>query len=169
MVDTFKHHADSFQIEIGAIAMSGFYGQNLLKKDSWRWLIQDCLDTMQKFGVTTAFLPLGGSGNEWSENPEIRQQIVWRLREIGDMAAAKDVVIGIDTPLDAEGNIKLLEEIGSEGIKIFYKFQTAIEPEPVPKSTILILPFSKICLINSAVFSTKSSVSNLGISTLSST
>lgn len=145
MVDTFKHHADSFQIEIGAIAMSGFYGQNLLKKDSWRWLIQDCLDTMQKFGVTTAFLPLGGSGNEWSENPEIRQQIVWRLREIGDMAAAKDVVIGIDTPLDAEGNIKLLEEIGSEGIKIFYKFQTAIEHKRNIEKEIKQLGSHRIC------------------------
>ena len=36
-------------------------------------------------------------------------------------------VIGIDTPLDAKGNIKLLNEINSDGIKIFYKFQTAIE------------------------------------------
>ncbi|QEW37063.1 hypothetical protein VIC01_02640 [Phocaeicola vulgatus] len=42
--------------------------------------------------------------------------------------AVKDgVVIGIRTPLDAGGDIKLLKEINSKGIKIYYSFQNALE------------------------------------------
>lgn len=150
MVKTFKHHADSFGIRIGAIAMSGFYGQSFAKKESWRWLIQDCLNTMEKMGASVAFLPLGGCGNNWADSTELRQEIVWRLHEIGKMAESRGKVIGIDTPLDAEGNIKLLDEIGSDGIKIFYKFQTAIENDRNIAKEIKTLGKDRICAIHAS-------------------
>ena len=57
MVKLFNHTADSFGIKVGAVAMSGFYGQSFAKKESWRWLIQDCLNTMDAMGANVAFLP----------------------------------------------------------------------------------------------------------------
>ena len=127
-VRDFKFQMDSTKVEIGAIAMSGFYGQNFGEKETYRELIDDCLNTMDKMGgVRVAFLPLGGSGNDWHSDKAKRKEIVKRLREVGDMAAKRGKKIGIDTPLDAEGNLKLLKEIGSKGIGIFYKWQTAVE------------------------------------------
>ena len=82
---------------------------------------------MDAMGANVAFLPLGGCGNNWTDSLPLRQQIVWRLHEIGEMAKARRQGDRNRHPLDAEGNIKLLDEINSEGIKIFYKFQTAIE------------------------------------------
>lgn len=150
MVRLFKHTADSFGIKVGAVAMSGFYGQSFAKKESWRWLIQDCLNTMDAMGAKVAFLPLGGCGNNWTDSLQLRQQIVWRLHEIGEMAKARDMVIGIDTPLDAEGNIKLLDEINSDGIKIFYKFQTAIENKRDIAKEIKTLGKDRICAIHAS-------------------
>lgn len=126
-VAEFKHHIDSFRVEVGAIAMSGFYGQSLVKKDSYKALTQQCLNAMKEFNVLVAFLPLGGTGNDWSTDKAIRKEVVKRLKVIGNMAAKQKKVIGIDTPLSAEENLALLKEIGSNGIKIFYKWQTAIE------------------------------------------
>ncbi len=125
---TFLHMADSVKIEVGAVAMSGFYGQNFGEKKTYRWLIEDCLNTMDRLGgVHVAFLPLGGCGNDWTTNKKKLNIIVKRLREVGNLAAKRDKVIGIDTPLDAEGNLALLKKINSKGIKIFYKWQTATE------------------------------------------
>lgn len=149
-VRVFTHMADSFGIKVGAVAMSGFYGQSFAKKESWRWLIQDCLNTMAKMGARVAFLPLGGCGNNWTDSLLMRQQIVWRLHEAGEMAHARGMVIGIDTPLDAEGNIKLLDEIGSEGIRIFYKFQTAIEYGRNIAKEIKMLGKDRICAIHAS-------------------
>lgn len=149
-VRVFTHMADSFGIKVGAVAMSGFYGQSFAKKESWRWLIQDCLNTMAKMGARVAFLPLGGCGNNWTDSLPLRQQIVWRLHEAGEMAHARGMVIGIDTPLDAEGNIKLLNEIGSEGIRIFYKFQTAIEYGRNIAKEIKMLGKDRICAIHAS-------------------
>lgn len=150
MVRLFKHTADSFGIKVGAVAMSGFYGQSFAKKESWRWLIQDCLNTMNAMGAKVAFLPLGGCGNNWTDSLQLRRQIVWRLHEIGEMAKARGMVIGIDTPLDAEGNIKLLDEINSDGIKIFYKFQTAIENKRDIAKEIKTLGKDRICAIHAS-------------------
>lgn len=126
-VKVFRRAADSLDIEVGAVAMSGFYGQSFATKASWRWLIEDCLNTMDVWNVSVAFLPLGGCGNGWTADKAVRREVVKRLHEAGEMARARGKVIGIDTPLDAKGNIKLLKEIKSDGIRIFYKFQTAIE------------------------------------------
>lgn len=150
MVCLFKHTADSFGIKVGAVAMSGFYGQSFAKKESWRWLIQDCLNTMDAMGAKVAFLPLGGCGNNWTDSLQLRRQIAWRLHEIGEMAKARGMVIGIDTPLDAEGNIKLLDEINSDGIKIFYKFQTAIENKRDIAKEIKTLGKDRICAIHAS-------------------
>ena len=97
MVETFKQKAAELDIKIGAVAMSGFYGQDFSTKPSWRWLIQDCLNTLDAMGAEVAFLPLGGCGNDWTTNDEKRQRIIWRLHEAGEMAKARGKVIGIDS------------------------------------------------------------------------
>lgn len=127
MARLFRHTADSLEIKVGAVAMSGFYGQSFAAKQSWKWLVEDCLNTMQTMQAKVAFLPLGGCGKDWTGKTAIRKEIVFRLHEAGEMAAKRGMVIGIDTPLDAKENKKLLKEIDSPGIKIFYKFQTAVE------------------------------------------
>lgn len=127
MARLFRHTSDSLGIKVGAVAMSGFYGQSFARKASWQWLVEDCLNTMDAMGAKVAFLPLGGCGNNWTDSLPLRQEIVRRLHAAGEMARRRGKVIGIDTPLDAKGNRKLLKEIDSKGIKVFYKFQTAVD------------------------------------------
>lgn len=125
----FRHVADSLGVAIGAVAMSGFYAQDLTQKDTYMELVADCFDTMERMGCRSgvAFLPLGGCGNDWATNPQKRRLVVSRLHEIGEAALARGMRVGIDTPLDAKGNLKLLRDIRSRGIGIFYKLQTAVE------------------------------------------
>ncbi len=124
----FHRVADSLSIRVGAVAMSGFYAQDLTQKDTYMELAADCFDTMDRMGeVKVAFLPLGGCGNDWATDREKRKEIVKRLHQIGEAAKARGKVVGIDTPLDARGNLKLLKEVKSQGIAIFYKWQTITE------------------------------------------
>ena len=124
----FKHTADSLGVAIGAMAMSGFYAQDLTQKPTYLSLVGDCFDTMDLLGgVRVAFLPLGGCGNNWATDKKKRAAIVQRLHEIGEAAKARGKVVGIDTPLDAKGNLRLLKEVKSDGIRIFYKLQTIVE------------------------------------------
>ncbi len=147
----FKHVADSLGVAIGAVAMSGFYAQDLTQRDNYMDLMRDCFDTMDRLGgVTVAFLPLGGCGNDWATDKAKRKQVVARLHDIGEEALARGKRVGIDTPLDAKGNLKLLKEVKSDGIAIFYKFQTVLENGADIVSDIKRLGARNICAIHAS-------------------
>ena len=105
---------------------------------------------MDEMGATVAFLPLGGCGNNWTDSLPLRRKIVERLHEAGEAAHKRGKVIGIDTPLDAKGNKKLLREINSAGIKIFYKFQTAVEKKRDISRDMKRLGAENICAIHAS-------------------
>ena len=77
---------------------------------------------MKVMNAKVAFLPLGGIKAGWEQEPELRTRVVKRLKEVGDMAASEGLVIGIETQLDAKGDVRLLKEIDSPGIKIYFRF-----------------------------------------------
>ena len=123
----FRRTADSLGIQVPSIAMSGFFAQSFLKRDNYKDLIHDCLQTMDVMGARVAFLPLGGSGHEWKQAGEARQEMVRRLHEVGEMALKEGKVIAIRTQLDARANLSLLKEVDSKGIKIYYNLQDAVD------------------------------------------
>ena len=123
----FRRTADSLGIEVPSMAMSGFFAQSFLKRENYRDLVDDCLNAMDVMGARIAFLPLGGSGDEWKEAGEARREMVRRLHEVGEMAIARNKTIAIRTQLDARANLALLKEVNSEGIKIYYNLQDAVD------------------------------------------
>ena len=123
----FRETAEKFQQEVPSVAMSGFYGQSFLERSNYKELVQECLDAMKVMSAKVAFLPLGGIKAGWENDPELYALVVKRLKEVGELAASEGLVIGIETQLDAKGEVKLLKDIHSPGIKIYFKFQNALD------------------------------------------
>ena len=123
----FRHTADSLGIAVPSIAMSGFFAQSLLKRDNYLMLIRDCLSSMKVMGAKVAFLPLGGSGKEWQRYGENYYMMVRRLRQIGEMAQSEGVVVAIRTGMHARFTKRMLEDINSPGIKVYYNLQDAVD------------------------------------------
>lgn len=123
----FRRTADSLGLAVPSIAMSGFFAQSLLARDNYKELVSDCLNTMDAMGADIAFLPLGGSGQEWKESGEAHDKMVLRLHEIGEMALQRNKVVAIRTALDARANLLLLKAVNSKGIKIYYNLQDAVD------------------------------------------
>ncbi|MCD0489356.1 sugar phosphate isomerase/epimerase [Pedobacter sp. MC2016-14] len=116
----------SLNIEICALAMTGFYAQSFATRPTYQQMVGDCIDTMKAMNVKVAFLPLGVQG-DLVKNPELRPAIVERMKVIGKMAKKAGVVIGIETALDAKAELKLLQDIGSKNIKSYFNFSNAIK------------------------------------------
>ena len=147
----FRRTADSLGVAVPSIAMSGFFAQSFLKRENYKDLIEDCLKTMDVFGAKVAFLPLGGSGHEWKQAGEEHKEMVRRLHEVGEMAQAAGKVIGIRTQLDARANIKLLDEVNSEGIKIYYNLQDAVDQGLDPSKELKLLGRDRIAQIHASL------------------
>ena len=146
--ELFKKTAAEYQIEVPSIAMSGLYGQSFLKHRNYRVLIDDCIKTMQVMGAKIAYLPLGGCGNDWKTDDEQRRRLVSRLHVAGEMAHSEGLVIGIRTGLSAKEDIKLLEQINSEGIQIYFSVQEALDNKRDLYKELKTLGRKRICQIH---------------------
>jgi sugar phosphate isomerase/epimerase len=89
-------------------------------------MVEDCLETMKQMKVKTAFLPLGVKG-DLVKRPELRPVIVERLKAIAPKAEAAGVTIGIETTLDAAGEVQLLKDIGSPALRIYFNFANPLQ------------------------------------------
>ena len=143
----FLEEAKKYNLEISSIAMSGFYAQSFAEKETIEQILKDTINTMVLMGVKTAFLPLGVKG-DLVKYPELRPAIVERLKLAGKMAEAAEVVIGIETALDAKGEVELLAEIDSPAIKSYFNFANALQNNRDLISEIKTLGKDRICQIH---------------------
>jgi len=134
-----------YNLQLAGMAMSGFYAQNFAERDI-KPMIIDCINTMILMGTKVAFLPLGVEG-DLIKHPERRDSIVAKLRWAGQQAEAAGVVIGIETALDAKGELELLKEINSPGIKIYFNFANALQNRRDLYTELTTLGAENICQI----------------------
>jgi alpha-L-rhamnosidase len=147
MRNQFLGEAKKLNIEFASIAMTGFYAQSLADRPTVPRMMEDCITTMKQMHIKTAFLPLGVEG-DLKKYPERRSKIVERLKMAGKMAEAAGVVIGIETALSATEEVKLLNEIGSPAIKIYFNFSNPLKEGRDLYKELQILGKDRICQIH---------------------
>ena len=148
----FRRTADSLGIEVPSMAMSGFFAQNLLKRDNYLDLIDDCLQSMDVMGAKVAFLPLGGSGREWQQaGSEDHREMVSRLHQIGERAKKAGKLVAIRTGLNAQETLCLLKEVKSKGIKVYYNMQDAVDQHLDPCEELQILGCKNVAQIHASL------------------
>jgi sugar phosphate isomerase/epimerase len=140
----FIDKAKELNLEICSLAMTGFYAQSFATRPTYERMVQDCFDTMKALNVKVAFLPLGTQG-DLRKNPELRPAIVERLKVVGRMAQKAGVMVGIETALDATGEVALLKEIGSKHIQIYFNFSNPLKEGRDLHQELRILGRKRIC------------------------
>ena len=143
----FLDEARKLNVQISSMAMSGFYAQSFAERPGFDRMVQDCIDTMQHLQVKVAFLPLGIQG-DLIKYPHLRPAIVERLKTVAVQAEKAKVVIGIETALDAAGEVKLLDDIGSPAIQSYFNFSNALEAGRDLQKELRILGKDRICQIH---------------------
>lgn len=143
----FRETASATGIQVPSVAMSAFYAQSFVARPNYIELVQDCLNTMQVMGAKVAFLPLGVQV-DLNKNPELRPELIKRLKVVGKMARKAGVVIGIETSLNAREELKLLKEVNSKGIAIYFNFQNPLEGGRDLYEELKILGRKNICMIH---------------------
>jgi L-ribulose-5-phosphate 3-epimerase len=122
----FLDKARELNLGIPSLAMSGFYAQSFAERATVPRMTQDCIDTMKAMNVKIAFLPLGVR-SDLLKHPALRPNVVERLKTIGAQAEKAGVIIGVETEIPAAEQVKLLDDVGSPAIKIYYNFANAIQ------------------------------------------
>jgi alpha-L-rhamnosidase len=139
--------ARELHLEIPSLAMTGFYAQSFADRPTVDRMIEDCITTMKQMNVKIAFLPLGVKG-DLKQNPELRPKIVERLKMAGKMAEEAGVIIGIETALSASEEVRLLQEVNSPAIKIYFNFSNPLKEGRDLYKELEILGKDRICQIH---------------------
>lgn len=143
----FLDKAKELGLEIPSLAMTGFFAQSFAERPTVPRMIQDCVDTMTAMNVKVAFLPLGVEC-DLQKKPELRPKVVERLKMAGEIAAKAGVVIGVETSLSAVEEVKLLNEVGSPAIKIYFNFANAVKNGRDIPTELRVLGKDRICQIH---------------------
>jgi L-ribulose-5-phosphate 3-epimerase len=122
----FLNKAKELNLEIPSLAMTGYYAQSFCQRAEFIRSIEDCIKTMKLMNVKVAFLPLGVQC-DLVKKPELRDSVIARLKIAGKLAKKAGVVIGIETALDAKGELQLLKDVSSSAIKSYFNFSNAIK------------------------------------------
>lgn len=123
--DQFLKKSEETGVEISSVAMSGFYAQSFAERPTVYLMVKDCIDVMEEMGVKNAYLPLGVKG-DMVKYPELRPEIVKRLKWAGEEVGKIGGVIGVETSFEAKEEKEFLYEIGSPNIKSSFNFANAI-------------------------------------------
>jgi L-ribulose-5-phosphate 3-epimerase len=143
----FLDKARELNLEISSLAMSGFYAQSFAERPTVPRMAQDCIDTMKLMNVKVAFLPLGVR-SDLVQHPDLRPAVIERMKVIGSKAEQAGVIIGVETSLDAAGDIKLLEDVGSSAIGIYFNFSNSLQNNRDLHKELRTLGKERICQIH---------------------
>ncbi len=138
--------AKELGLEICALAMSAFYAQDYANHPGADRFTEEWIELMATMKVPVGFLPMGVRVN-LREDANAHQKVVDRMKRFGPMAVEAGVVIGIETGMSAEEDNRLLDEIGSPGVAIYYNFANAIAAGRDLTTELRTLGAERICQI----------------------
>ena len=117
--------ATELNLSLSSLAMSAFYGQPVADHPSAEKFCNDWIDLMQRIGTTVGFLPVIFAKED--EPTAAVAKVAALMKKVAPKAQKAGVVLGLNTPLDAGGNHKLLDDIGSPAVRIAYNCGEAVD------------------------------------------
>jgi sugar phosphate isomerase/epimerase len=86
--------------------------------DAERW-VAECIEVMPKMNQKVVLLAFFSEG-DIKDNREAQDEVIRRLKKIAPAAEKADVVLGIESWLDADEHLRILDRVGSPSVQVFY-------------------------------------------------
>lgn len=86
--------------------------------DAEKWVSQ-CLDIMTELKQKVVLLAFFGKG-DIKDKPELQKLTIERLKRLAPLAEKKGITLGLETWLNMEEHMKILDAVGSDAVKVFY-------------------------------------------------
>jgi len=81
--------------------------------------VADVVEVMPKLGVKICLLAFFGKGNINGERAK-QDEVIRRLKKIAPQAEKAGVVLGVESRLNAEDHIRIVEEVASPAVQVYY-------------------------------------------------
>lgn len=123
--EQFARSAAEAGLAFSSLAMTAYYAQSFAEHPAADRTMEQWIDTATKMNIRVGFLPLGVKGDV--TDPAIRQKIVNRLRHFAPQIEQAKLVLGLEANTDAAGYNRLLDEIASPSVQVYFNFQSPLK------------------------------------------
>ena len=89
----------------------------------WVW---DSIDVAKNLGVPVILLAFF-SKNDLRDDEQGKKEVIRRLKVAAPKAEKMDVILGIESYLDAAEHLKIMEAVGSKNVKCYYDFRNTAD------------------------------------------
>ena len=116
-----KYLAEARQrnVEICSLAMAGLnqipYSSDP-RAETW---VAESVDVMQKLGVSVNLLPFFMQGDIKGDDA-LQASVIQRLKRVAPVAEKAGVVLALETSLNADDHLRILDAVGSPAVKVYY-------------------------------------------------
>ena len=83
-----------------------------------KW-VEECIDVMVKMGQKIVLLAFFGKGDVKGE-PKLQAEVIRRLKKVAPKAEKAGVVLGVESTLDADEHLRILDGVGSPAVQVYY-------------------------------------------------
>ena len=105
-------------VEICSLAMGEFNGHPFWKEDDAESLVSECIAAMTRLGVKNVLF--GFFGEATLDSDDKMNETIRRLKNLAPKAADAQVTLAVESTLDAEGHLRILEGVDSPAVKVYY-------------------------------------------------
>ena len=146
--ELFPEAAKKESVGISSIAMGLLNNVPLSTSEPPEGWIADCIDAMVAMKVKNVLLAFFGE-DDIKANIENRNRAIEKLKRLAVKAKEKKVVLGIESYLNAEEHLDMLQKIGSDSVKIYYDIQNMLTKEyPIYDDMELLLKEKAVCQLH---------------------
>lgn len=106
-------------VEIASMAMGIFNKHPFATHDQAPLWSDECLDIMKGMGQKLVLFAFFGKG-DIKNKPDLQLKVIERLKELAPKAEKLGLTIGLETWLNHEEHMYILDAVGSNAIKVYY-------------------------------------------------
>ena len=106
-------------VDICSLAMGVLNNRPYATDDEAEQWVSQCVDVMAAMGQKIVLLAFFGKG-DILDRPDLQAKVVERLKKVAPKAEQAGVTLAIESWLDADTHLRMLDAIGSPAVKIYY-------------------------------------------------
>lgn len=109
-----EHHVEIASLAMGVLNSVPYASD----KDAERW-VEECVEVMPKLQQKIVLLAFFGEG-DIKDRPELQAEVIRRLKLVAPQAEKAGVVLGLETWLNADDHLRILDAVGSPAVQVYY-------------------------------------------------
>jgi sugar phosphate isomerase/epimerase len=115
----YQETARKLGIEISSLAMGTLNNIPYATEDRTEQWVLECIDVMEKMGQKIVLLAFFGKG-DINQKPDLQAKVIERLKRAAPRAEKAGVILGIESWMNAEDHLRILDAVGSRAVQVYY-------------------------------------------------